>query len=52
MESILIYRGLKRDTLFLMVPNLDLRFSPKGSQLLVQNVHHELSNVTVEGCLS
>jgi hypothetical protein len=35
----------KRHIFSLMVPNLGLWFSLKGSQLLVQSDHHELSKL-------
>jgi len=38
-----IYKGWKRDTLSLMVPNLSPWFDPKASQLLVRNSNDELS---------
>jgi len=52
MESTPIYRGWKRNILSLMVSNLGPWFSPGGSQPLAQSRHHELLNLTVEGCLS
>jgi hypothetical protein len=51
MESNPIYRGWKRNILSLTVPNLGPWFSHKGSQLLVQSRHHELSHLIVEGYL-
>jgi len=38
-----IYKGSKRDTLSLVVPNLGPWFDPKTSQPLVQNSNDELS---------
>ena len=52
LESTLIYRGWKRNILSLLRTNLGIWFEPEWSQPLAQSDHHELSNLTVKGCLS
>jgi hypothetical protein len=52
MKSTLIYREWKRKCFYLMVSNRGPYFGWKRSQPLVQSRHHELSNLTVQGCLS
>jgi hypothetical protein len=51
MKSTFIYRRWKTVILSIQGKYFSPWFNLKGSQLLVQSRHHELSNLTVQGCL-
>jgi hypothetical protein len=49
MESTPIYKGWKKDILFLMVSNIGPWFDPKESQPLAQSCHHGLEELLQKG---